>query len=453
VLTSIIVTTYNQLRYTKSCLDSIRKYTAEPYEMIVVDNGSDAATVAYLRSRENVRLILNEQNRGFPAACNQGLRAASGDRICLLNNDMVVTRNWLSNLLICLEKTGAGIVGPKCNRIAGAQILPVEYQNLREMQHFAKAFNVSDPAKWQNTCRIGGGGMLFRRILLDQVGFLDERFTPGNYEDDDFSLRTLLAGHRLYIAGDTFIHHYGSNIFGQNRLEYSSCLEQNAKKFCDKWQLRDAAVTYCDPHLLSLFPQAAGNILDTCCGCGATVLELKNRGAEKVIGVTDSPELAKAASINLNEVYTGRFTEIILPPQEKFDLVLLNGTLSQTEDPTAVLHKAASHLTSSGLLAAVFPNAVNLRHLLNLVLGRRHSAGELGQSTYTPQDIHTLLENCRLQINKLATVQQLLTEAEKAFLDDLRQFLSSHGLNSTVLANSAMITKFIVLAGLNGRAG
>ena len=72
-LTSIVILTHNQLEFTRQCLDSIRLCTDEPYELIVVDNGSTDGTVDYLRSLPGVRLIANETNRGFPAAANQGI--------------------------------------------------------------------------------------------------------------------------------------------------------------------------------------------------------------------------------------------------------------------------------------------------------------------------------------------------------------------------------------------
>ena len=73
-LTSIVIVTHNQLEYTRQCLDSIRRLTDEPYELIVVDNGSTDGTVEYLRAFPGVRVIVNETNRGLPG------RGQPGDR-------------------------------------------------------------------------------------------------------------------------------------------------------------------------------------------------------------------------------------------------------------------------------------------------------------------------------------------------------------------------------------
>ena len=127
-LTSIVIVTHNQLEYTRQCLDSMRRLTDEPYELIVVDNGSTDGTVEYLRALAGVRLIVNETNRGFPAAANQGIAAATRRQVLLLNNDVVVTTGWLGRLLRALHSDPAiGLVGPCSNCVSGPQQVEVGY--------------------------------------------------------------------------------------------------------------------------------------------------------------------------------------------------------------------------------------------------------------------------------------------------------------------------------------
>ncbi len=103
--TSIIILTYNNLSLTKGCIESIFKYTEkDSYEIIVVDNASTDDTVAYLKEQKDIKTIFNSENVGFPKGCNMGIQLASKDNdILLLNNDTIVTTNWLKNLKICLE--------------------------------------------------------------------------------------------------------------------------------------------------------------------------------------------------------------------------------------------------------------------------------------------------------------------------------------------------------------
>ena len=116
-LTSIIILTYNQLAHTKNCLASIRQFTRpEEYEIIVVDNCSTDETVAWLKQQKDIRAIFNNENKGFPAGCNQGIRIARGSEILLLNNDTIVTPNWLNNLKRALYSDASiGAVGPVTN--------------------------------------------------------------------------------------------------------------------------------------------------------------------------------------------------------------------------------------------------------------------------------------------------------------------------------------------------
>ncbi len=235
--TSIIILTYNKLPVIRQCIESIREYTeAGTYEIIVVDNHSEDGTPEWLKEQKDIVLISNPENVGFPKGCNQGILKASGDNIMLLNNDTLATGNWLSNMLRCLyagEDTGA--VGPVTNYCSNLQTVPVNYTTTEEMQSFARNFNVSDPLKWEYRKKLVGYCLLVKKSVVDKVGLLDERFSPGNFEDDDYCRRIIIAGYRLILCKDTFIHHYGSLSFFDNLPGYIELLEINRKKFEEKW--------------------------------------------------------------------------------------------------------------------------------------------------------------------------------------------------------------------------
>ncbi|WP_426448794.1 glycosyltransferase family 2 protein [Paenibacillus sp. S-38] len=209
---SIIIPTYNQVKLLKDCIESIRQFTPELHEIIVIDNASTDGTAEYLHAmRGQLRYRINAENIGFAGGVNQGLRMARGSTLLLLNNDTVVTRGWLGNLLRCLHSDERiGLVGPMTNYISGEQLEPVSYTSVEEMHRFAKGYNVPDESRWKRTTRITGFCLLLRRQVFDRLGYFDEGFEKGNCEDDDFCLRVRLLGHELVIAGDTFIHHVGS---------------------------------------------------------------------------------------------------------------------------------------------------------------------------------------------------------------------------------------------------
>ncbi|WP_020617517.1 glycosyltransferase family 2 protein [Paenibacillus daejeonensis] len=254
--TSIIIPTYNKVHYLRECIDSIRAYTPEPYELIIVDNASNDGTGEYLRSLQGVRYRINPGNLGFAGSVNQGLMMARGTTLMILNNDSVVTQGWLSNLLYCLHHNPQhGIVGPMTNYISGDQLLEVDYATMTEMQAFASAYNRPDPAAWQVTARLTGFCMLMRRSTFERLGYFDEGFEIGNCEDDDYGLRTRILGEQLIIARDTFIHHYGSVSMKSLEGKFDEVYGRNLQYYADKWS---------DPHgLLALGWQSGTSVKTT----------------------------------------------------------------------------------------------------------------------------------------------------------------------------------------------
>ncbi len=236
-MVSIVMLTCGQLPYTKECVESIRKYTPEPHELVVVDNGSKDGTVEWLKAQPDIRAVFNKENRGFPAGCNQGMAVSRGTHMLLLNNDVVVTKGWLKHLLQPFEEDDkVGVVGPRCNFIRGAQKLEgLDYKNMEQMHEFAGRFHEKHKGERWETNMIVGLCMLFPRELYLKIGGLDERFGLGNFEDDDFSLRTRFAGYKPVVANDVFIHHYGTKTYSNIKIDYKALLKENMQKFIDKW--------------------------------------------------------------------------------------------------------------------------------------------------------------------------------------------------------------------------
>ncbi len=139
---------------------------------------------------------------------------ATGDYILLLNNDTIVTVNWLDQLLLCLnsdERIGAA--GPLTNNASYYTAIQVPYRTLEELHQFAGEYNKTDRAKWEERIKLIGFCLLMKREVFEKVGPLDERFSPGNFEDEDYCLRIRLAGYKLMLCKDTFIQHFGSASF------------------------------------------------------------------------------------------------------------------------------------------------------------------------------------------------------------------------------------------------
>lgn len=235
-LTSIVIPTYNGLHLLGRCIAEIRRFTDRPFEIIVADDGSTDGTADWCRG-ENIPFVSLPRNRGFPCAANAGLKLASGDTVVLMNNDIIVSRRWLDNMLACLYSAeDIGIVGPMANYASGSQHHPLGYADLTGFHEMTRETNRPDPGKWRNVQRLVGMCMVMKRELLDRVGLLDERYAPGHYEDDDYCYRARLHGYRLMVAGDTYVHHHGSASFRHMPREaLAGLVAANRQKFIDKF--------------------------------------------------------------------------------------------------------------------------------------------------------------------------------------------------------------------------
>lgn len=245
-LASIIILALNQLEHTKKCVESLVAFTRDPFELILVDNGSTDGTAEYfakLRTLHgNIKVVTNRGNRGFAGGNNQALAIAQGEVLVLLNNDTIVTPGWLEGLTApLLADKSTGLTGPVSNRVSGPQQIPTNYTDDEAMLQFARTWSVQNAGQTQPANRLVGFCLAFRRDVLDAIGGLDEKFGSGNFEDDDFCLRAKFAGFGNCIARSVFIHHTGSQTFKGAKIDYREAMLRNWNYFISKWQFGSAA--------------------------------------------------------------------------------------------------------------------------------------------------------------------------------------------------------------------
>jgi GT2 family glycosyltransferase len=241
-LASVIVPCWNQREFTRHCLFALFRHSTPPWELIVIDNGSTDGTAAYLEGVRDVAsvpvtIVTNTENRGFPAACNQGLVVASGSYVILLNNDTVPTAGWLDQLIALADSDPKiGMVGPMSNYVPSPQLVKdVPYSDLNSMHRFAEAWRAEQHGRWIEALKLSGFCLFAKREVLEAVGGFDERFGLGFFDDDDLSFRVRDAGYRLAVALDLFVHHFGSRTFAGSAIDAERLLEENAGRFAAKW--------------------------------------------------------------------------------------------------------------------------------------------------------------------------------------------------------------------------
>ncbi len=240
-LTSIVILNYNGQQHLRECLHSIERFTTTPYEVIVFDNASTDGSLPYLRTVDNITLVESPVNLGCPVGRSQAMSLARGDFVVLLDNDAMVTPDWLVRMLTHMKgDPQIGILGPRSNYVSGSQLVnSASYKNSYEMIQFAKYWSWAVDREQQQLVavhRLVGFCMVIRRELIDKIGGCDPQFGKFGFEDDDFTLRALIAGYKAMIANDVFVHHTGGPQT-KGDPEYNRELANAWGIFKRKWEL------------------------------------------------------------------------------------------------------------------------------------------------------------------------------------------------------------------------
>jgi GT2 family glycosyltransferase len=159
-------------------------------------------------------VLENTDNRGFPAATNQGLREARGDLLVLLNNDVLLAPGWLSRLAAHVEDH-SGLVGPVTNRIGNEAEIPVDYTTWGGFQRFAARRALTHAGRSFPIHTLTMFCLAMTREAYEALGPLDEGFGIGTLEDDDYAMRARRGGVPLRCAEDVVVHHFGESSFGE----------------------------------------------------------------------------------------------------------------------------------------------------------------------------------------------------------------------------------------------
>lgn len=420
--TSIVILTYNKLDYTIQCIESIRQHTTlDQYELIVVDNHSTDGTIDWLKAQSDIITIYNQENLGFPKGCNQGIEIATGDNILLLNNDTIVTEKWLDNLVACLNSSEEiGAVGAVTNNCFYYQTIPVSYSNLKEMHEFAAIHNKSDSQLWEERLMLIGFCMLIKKSVIDQIGLLDERFSPGNYEDNDFSFRIRQEGYKLILCKDTFIHHYGSTSWKDNNSSFTNLLKINRQKFFDKWGFDSESSAVIDDTYIDFIDkgkQEAIRVLQIGAGCGGTLLKIKHEFKQaELYGIEPNIKAQQIADFYHSvEVNTLQDDIHISYPPSFFDVIIV-GALDSSNSKQW-LELAKKHLKDDGIILSNTPNLLYYGVIRDLIQGEI-SRSQL--SAYTFLEIEEAFHNASLENLEITGFSTAIPQTDRGFIDQLK---------------------------------
>jgi hypothetical protein len=264
---SVIVVSFNTRDTSVKCLQALQLAAAGiETQLIVVDNGStDGSSAAILETAPQATLMSNQCNVGFAAANNQGLAAATGQFILLLNSDAFVARGSVGAMIEHLQgHPDVAAVGPRLLNADGTLQLscfpfPSPWRAWAENLWLARIFPgtklMGDYRQWDhNSARVvdfvSGACMMIRREVYDRIGGFDERFFM-YAEETDWQKRIWASGWKIAFTPTAVVTHLGGGSkidSGGSRFNFFNSLDLYEYKHHGLWglvMLRCAMVVGC----------------------------------------------------------------------------------------------------------------------------------------------------------------------------------------------------------------
>jgi len=235
-LISIIILNLNGKKFTKNCLNSIKKNTSyRNYNVIVIDNNSTDGSQSLIKSKYKwVDLVENKNNRGFSGGNNDGIKYAikkyNPDYFYLLNNDTLVEKNWLSEVIKTVERfPNAGIVGSKQLTLNRKPSISAGW-----IKFFGVKYYWGDNEEEVNW--VSGAGFLIKKCVIKKIGLLDEMYNPVYYEESDWEKRAIKNGFKIiHSPKSLFLHKGGGDSSNEKGVNFNLAFYINRSRFFSKY--------------------------------------------------------------------------------------------------------------------------------------------------------------------------------------------------------------------------
>ena len=241
---SIIIPTWNGLRWIADCLHSIERQHQPGAEIIVVDNASTDGTPDRVAGDfPQVTLLRLDRNYGFAGGINRGLVVAHGEVLILLNQDVVLRDGCLQALCARLAQSGPSIVGCKLLYPDGQTI-----QHAGGIIHYPRAesehrgYGQLDDGRWDEVTPVDyvtGAVFAFNRQVLDALGRFDEGFFPAYFEETDYCFRARAAGFAVVCEPRAVAIHYESQSHDAESEAHHQAAQNGRLRFVLKNYHRD----------------------------------------------------------------------------------------------------------------------------------------------------------------------------------------------------------------------
>lgn len=208
---SVIIVNWNGKHHLQECLSALSEQIFEDYETVFVDNGSADGSIEFVQENFlHVKLIKLKQNKGFCKGNNIGLQHAAGEFIALLNNDTRVDKCWLQELFDAIKfDSQVGICASSMVNYFNPDIIDTAGDGYDICGVGFKIGNGLSVSNYQNKRYVFGacaGAALYRRSMLEDIGFFDEDFFAIG-EDIDLNFRARIAGYKCIYVPKAIVYH------------------------------------------------------------------------------------------------------------------------------------------------------------------------------------------------------------------------------------------------------
>ena len=433
---SIVILSYNKRTLTQQCLESIRETTPESArEIIVVDNNSKDDSIEYLRQQEDIILVENDFNAGFPGGCNIGIKASNPKNdIFLLNNDTILCANSLYTLRMGLyENENYGSAGCVTSNCKNEQSV-FKSDDINEMKNFGLQNNIINDHTYENKIILIGFAVLIKRKVLNKIGLLDEIYFPGNNEDEDLSLRILKEHFQNILVHNSYIIHLEGQSF--NLVERNKLLEINRNKFNSKFNFEidsyfkiflDSSLNYYD--IITSKITKTSKILDMTCDMGVGLLHTKYKYPQhKYFGLDNKIHTALYSS-HFDNVDIKYFSNFENNPfiNEKFDVIIIDTTKIVLSDLEVYIKTAKEMLNKSGTIYFFTENLNYYENWYSIIKGNILSQHLTNKEMIFNKELETQIISNKLNIDEITYFY--LTPSDTNKLEEIK--LIEKAINSS----------------------
>ena len=248
-LVDIVIAVHNRFDLLEKCLDAIPAAANDiPYNVICVDNASTEENGFYSK-RDDITLIRNKENLGFPIACNQGAAKKKSPFLFMLNSDVILEPNAIELLVNEMNNPKTGVAGMLLVFPEYAEGLNAGIRPPLKVQHVGLETNIH--GKWihqfigwssthpkvtaqRDVYAVTGAALMTRRTLWNKVGGFYEGYGLGTYEDADYCLSIRELGYNIVVVPEAKGTHYTGATAEKYGIPYP--MDKNRMIFMQRWQ-------------------------------------------------------------------------------------------------------------------------------------------------------------------------------------------------------------------------